>query len=121
MLANGFRVGTASVIIFSSLFASGKLTTPLQLHVGLQFPGGFAAGWNTLPRVTPYSGQTGETPSGGSGDHLALKALAHRSRRGSTVCPFHVLPSVGCSDARPCLGNKLLSFLLLFCSNKTNS
>ena len=46
-------------------------------------------------------------------DHLALRALVPRLRRGSTVFPFHVLPSVGGSIARPCLGNKLLSFLLI--------
>ena len=39
MLAHGFRVGTASGIIFSSWLASGELTTPLQLHVGLQYFG----------------------------------------------------------------------------------
>ena len=51
----------------------------------------------------PYSGQTGETPWEGSGDHLALRALAPRSRRGqmcalamcchliSAVMPDHVL------------------------------
>ena len=47
MLALGFRVGTASGIFFSSWLASGKLTTPLQLHVGLQYPGGLSACWNT--------------------------------------------------------------------------
>ena len=55
----------------------------------------------------------GEDVRWNSGDHLALRALSPRSRRGSTVCPFHVLPSVECNDVGPCLGNKMLSFLLI--------
>ena len=38
----------ASIIIFSSWFASGKSTTPLQLHVDLQIPGGLIAGWKIV-------------------------------------------------------------------------
>ena len=83
MLAHGFRVGTASGIIFSSLFASGKLTTPLQLHVGLQFPGGLAAGLNTLPRVTPLQWANWGNYMGRNWESLSLIALApYRSRRG---------------------------------------
>ena len=34
--------------------------------------------------------------------------------------PCHVLPSVECSDAKPCRGNQLLSFLLvIYLSNQT--
>ena len=95
--------------VYTQLSSLRQVTSLLQLHVEIQIPGFLVAGWNNLPGVT-YSGQTGETPLGGSGDHLALRALAPWSRRGSTVCPCHVLPSVGCSEARPCLGNKMLSF-----------
>ena len=56
-----FRVGTASSIYFSSSFTSSKLTTSLQLHVGLQYPG--------------QIGQIGETPLGGIGDHLAFESF----------------------------------------------
>ena len=53
-----------------------------------------------------YSGQIGETPLGS----LSFEVLGTPLHRGSTVCPCHVLPSVECSNARPCLGNKLISF-----------
>ena len=44
---------------------------------------------------------------------LSLRTLATPLCRGSTVCPCHLLPSIECNDARPCLGNKMLSFLLI--------
>ena len=81
-----------------------------QLHVGLQYPGGLAAGWNTLPRVTPLQWPNWGNSMGRNWGSLSLIALAPRSRRRSTVCPCYVLPSVECSGARPCLGNKLLSY-----------
>ena len=47
MLAYKLRVGTASGIYFSSLFASGKSTTLLQLHLDLQILGGL----NEVPQL----------------------------------------------------------------------
>ena len=48
MLAYEFRVCTDSGLYFSSWFATGKLTTLLQLHVKIQILGGLVAGWNTM-------------------------------------------------------------------------
>ena len=53
MLAHGFRVETASGIIFSSWFASGKLTNPLQLHMNLQIPGGLDASFKIITLPVP--------------------------------------------------------------------
>ena len=113
VLAHGFRVGTASGFIFSSWLASGKLTTPLQLHVGLQYPGGLAAGWNTLPRVTPLQWPTLGNSMWKNWGSNSLITLALALALDSTVCPCHFLPSVECNNARPCLGNKMISFLLI--------
>ena len=116
MLAYEFKVGTASGIYFSSWFAPGMLTTPIQLHVGLQYPGGLAAGWNTLPRVTPYSGQTGETPWGGIGDHLAWLPW-HPGRAGGQLCALamccHLLSAMMPDHV---LGIRCFPFYLLFIS-----
>ena len=48
-----YGVGTASGIYFSSLFAFGKSTNLLQLHVDIQILGGLVVSWNTLPGVAP--------------------------------------------------------------------
>ena len=96
--------------------------SPLQLHVDLQIPGGLFAGWNKLPRVTPLHWPSWGNSMGRNWGSLSLIALAPRSCKCLTVCPCYVMQSVDCNDARPCLGNKILSFLLIiyFCMKTTN-
>ena len=63
----------------------------------LQLPGGLVAGW-TNPLLCPNWGSSMERKWGS----LSFEGLG----TGVNCVPF---PSVECSDARPCLGNKLLS------------
>ena len=41
---------------------------------------------------------------------MALAPRRGSTLQGSTVCPYYVLPSVECNDARQILGNKLFFF-----------
>ena len=100
MLSYEFRVGSPSGIYFSSWFACSKSTTLLQLHVDLQLLGDLVAGWNTLSGVTPRQWPNWENSMGRNWGSLSMIVLEPWSRRGSTVCPCHVLPSVECNDAR---------------------
>ena len=61
------RVGTASGIYFSSWYASGKSTTPLQLPMNLQIHGGLDVGWMTT------SGRSG-SPTASKWDPLSFRA-----------------------------------------------
>ena len=73
----------ASQLLFSNCTWTSKF---LEVCCRLEYP---ARG----DPPTAYSGQTGETPWGGSEDHLALGVLAHRSCGGQPV-PCHLLSAV---------------------------
>ena len=116
MLAHGFRVGTASGKYFSSWVASGKSTTPLQLHVDLQIPGSSVAGWNTLPGVTPLQWPNWGNSMGRNWGSLSFEGLGTPVAQEVTVCPCHVLPSVELRRAGA-FGAQFLKHTLIYFTN----